>query len=227
VHRPRPPSDEPRRPQLLDRRLLDAGAAPGTARIRQLAVRRFASWLAAGGEIPTDPFPGVKGPHVEPPLVEPLTDDKLRALIGTCAVPETDAPAGDTLDHRRDEAVIRLMFETAIRSGEVVDLQLDDVDLLARLITIRRGKGGRGLVIPIGQATTEALLRYLDDREQHPLAAAPDLWLGSRGQRFGREGLSRSCDAGQPAPAFPASGPTGSDTPPPTAGSPRAALSPA
>jgi integrase len=84
------------------------------------------------------------------------------------------------------------MFETAIRSGEVVDLQLDDLDLLARLITIRHGKGGRGRVIPIGQATTEALLRYLHDREQHPLAAAPDLWLGNRGQRFGREGLIRS-----------------------------------
>jgi site-specific recombinase XerC len=90
-------------------------AAPGTARIRQLAVRRFASWLTAGGEIQADPFPGVKAPRVEPPLVEPLTDDELRALIRTCAVPASDAPAGDPLHHRRDEAIIRLMFETAIR----------------------------------------------------------------------------------------------------------------
>jgi integrase len=84
------------------------------------------------------------------------------------------------------------MFETAIRSGELVDLQLDDLDLVARLITIRRGKGGRGRVIPIGQATAEALLVYLDVRERHPLAGEPDLWLGSRGKRFGREGLSRA-----------------------------------
>ena len=152
--------------------LLDAGAAPGTARIRQLAVRRFASWLTAGGEIHADPFPGVKAPRVEPPLVEPLTDDELRALIGTCAVPDAAPPAGETLHHRRDEAIIRLMFETAIRSGELVDLRLDDVDLVGRLITIRRGKGGRGRVIPIGQATTEALLVYLDEREPHPLAHA-------------------------------------------------------
>ncbi len=66
----------------------------------------------------------------------------------------TDARREDTLHHRRDEAIIRLMFETAIRSGELVDLQLDDLDLIARLITIRRGKGGRGRIIPIGQATT-------------------------------------------------------------------------
>jgi integrase len=81
---------------------------------------------------------------VEPPLVEPLTDDELRALIRTCAVPEAQMSAGETLHHRRDEAIIRLMFETAIRSGEVVDLQLDDLDLIGRLITIRRGKDGRG-----------------------------------------------------------------------------------
>ena len=172
--------------------LLDAGAAPGTARIRQLAMRRFAAWLTAGGEIRTDPFPGVKAPCVEPPLVERLTDDELRGLIRTCAVPEADAPAADTLHHRCDEAIIRLMFETAIRSGEVIDLQLDHLDLIGRLITIRRGKGGRGRVIPIGQATTDALLVYLDGREKHPLAHRPGLWLGHRGKQFGREGLMRS-----------------------------------
>jgi site-specific recombinase XerC len=76
--------------------LLDAGAAPGTARIRQLAVRRFASWLTAGGEIHTDPFPGVKAPRVEPPLVEPLTDDELRALLGTCVVDADGAGVEDS-----------------------------------------------------------------------------------------------------------------------------------
>ncbi|HET7517202.1 MAG TPA: tyrosine-type recombinase/integrase [Actinomycetes bacterium] len=172
--------------------LLDAGSSPGTARIRQLAVRRFASWLTAGGEIHADPFPGIKAPRYEPPLVEPLTDTELRALIATCAVPADHARTEDALNDRRDEAIIRLMFETAIRSGELVDLQLDDLDLVARLITIRRSKGGRGRVIPIGQATTEALLVYLDQRERHPLAHTTDLWLGNRGQQFGREGLSRA-----------------------------------
>lgn len=172
--------------------LLDAGNAPATARIRHQAVRRFAAWLTAGGELPDDPFPGIKGPRVEPPLVEPLTDDELRALIDTCAVPDDNPSAGDTLHHRRDEVVIRLMFETAIRSGEVADLQLDDLDITARLVTIRRGKGGAGRIVPFGQATTEALLVYLREREQHPLADTPDLWLGRHGKRFGREGVSRS-----------------------------------
>jgi integrase len=75
---------------------------------------------------------------------------------------------------------------------EAIELEVDDLDLIGRLITIRRGKGGPGRTIPIGQATTEALLAYLDERAQHPLAHAPDLWLGNRGKQFGREGLSRA-----------------------------------
>ena len=47
-------------------------------------------------------------------------------------------------------------------------------------------------MIAIGQATTEAVLVHLDERERHPLAHGSDLWLGNRGKRFGREGLSRS-----------------------------------
>lgn len=123
--------------------------------------------------------------------MEPPTDDELRAIIATCAAADDVASNEDTLHHRRDEAIIRLMFETAIRSGELIDLHLDDVDFIGRLITIHRG-GRTREIDPIGQATTEALLAYLDERERHPLAHSSDLWLGHRGKQFGREGLSRS-----------------------------------
>lgn len=59
------------------------------------------------------------------------------------------------------------------------------------MITIRPRQRRAGQ-IPIGQATTEALLVYLDERERHLLAHTPDLWLGNRGKQFGREGLMRS-----------------------------------
>ena len=54
--------------------LLDKGNQPATARARQLAVRRFTSWLAEEGEIPTDPFIGIKAPKLDTKVIEPLTD---------------------------------------------------------------------------------------------------------------------------------------------------------
>ena len=108
--------------------LLDAGAAASTARARQLAVRRFAAWLAEEGEIPADPFLGVKSPKLDERVVEPLTDDELRALLKAC-IPPKGAEPKDALRHRRDEAIVRIMLETGLRAGEVVALEVPDVDL--------------------------------------------------------------------------------------------------
>jgi site-specific recombinase XerD len=205
--------------------LLDTGAAPGTARIRQLAVRRFASWLTAGGEIHADPFPGVKAPRVDPPLVEPLTDDELRALIRTCAVPDADLPAGEILYHRRDEAIIRLMFETAIRSGEVVDLQLDYLDLIGRLIAIRRGKGGRGRVIPSARPPPKRSWSTSTHARRTPSLTRPTCGSVTTASSSAGKDSCDPCVAAPSAPESKASVPTDSATPRPTVGSPPAVLS--
>lgn len=172
--------------------LLDGGAAPATARSRQLAVRRFASWLAEERELNTDPFVGIKAPKLDTAVVEPLSDDELRALIRACAPPKGATPA-EAMRHRRDEAIIRLMLESGARAGEVVALQLDDVDLAAGVAVVRRGKGGKGRTIPVGPQASLAIDRYLRLRRHHRLAeTSPDLWLGDRGKQFSYDALHKT-----------------------------------
>ncbi|GAW48984.1 MULTISPECIES: tyrosine-type recombinase/integrase [unclassified Nocardioides] len=170
--------------------LLDTGSAPGTVRTRQLAVRRFAAWLIATSQLPGDPFVGIKGPAQRYPVVMPLSDDELRALIATCTTPTHRR--GEPLHHRRDEAIIRLMMETGIRAGELIALHTGDLDLPAGRITIRLGKGGRGRVIPVGPATARALEAYLELRRDHPGAEESAVWLGARGTSFRYDGLGRA-----------------------------------
>lgn len=171
--------------------LLENGAAPATARSRQLAVRRFAAWLADEGEIDADPFLGVKAPKLDQTVVEPLTDDELRALLKACAPPKGATPA-EALRHRRDEALIRFMFETGTRAGEVVALELADVNLAAGVATVRRGKGGKGRTVPIGPEVSLAVDRYLRLRRGHRLADSPALWLGDRGKAFSYDALHKT-----------------------------------
>lgn len=171
--------------------LLDNGAAPATARSRQLAVRRFAAWLAEEGEIPADPFLGIKSPKLDERVIEPLTDDDLRALIKACAVPKGAEPPV-ALRHRRDEAIIRLMLETGLRAGETATLALADVDLANGTAIVRRGKGGKGRVVPFGADAALAIDRYLRLRRGHRLAESPELWLGDRGKRFSYDALHKS-----------------------------------
>lgn len=171
--------------------LLEKGAAASTARSRQLAVRRFAAWLAEEGELPADPFLGIKSPKLDERVVEPLTDDEIRAMVKACAPPRGATPA-QMLWHRRDEALIRFMFETGTRAGEVVALQLADVDLAGGVAIVRRGKGGKGRAVPFGPQTSLAIDRYLRLRRGHRLAESPDLWLGDRGKRFSYDALHKT-----------------------------------
>lgn len=173
--------------------LLDAGREPATARARQLSVRRFSEWLVAEGELPADPLLGIKAPKLDAKVVEPLTDDQIKALLKACT--------GTELRERRDEALVRFMVETGARAGETVALEVADVDLLAGTAIVRRGKGGKGRVVPFGPQTARAIDRYKRVRAKHRLAATPALWLGDRGKDFSYDALhktlaARAADAG-------------------------------
>lgn len=173
--------------------MLAAGRSPSTARIRQQAVRRYAAWLLAVGHLDAAPFQGMTSPKLDQPVVDPLTVAELCTLLRTCQPDATDDPAADrSLRHVRGEAIIRLMAETGIRLSEVIALTAGDLDLATGLVTIRRGKGGRGRVIPIGQATATAIRTYLAVRTTQPHADREELWLGERRCGLAADALYRS-----------------------------------
>jgi integrase/recombinase XerD len=157
--------------------LLENGAEASTARSRQLALRRFSAWLAAEDEIPRDELLGAVPPKLDVKVVEPLTDDQLRALLKACT-------GLDPFRDRRDEAIVRIMLETGLRAGEVVSMTVPDTSLAAGTAVVRRGKGGKGRTVPFGPQTVRAIDRYIRARRAHRLAATDVLWLGDRGKAF-------------------------------------------
>lgn len=185
---------EPTKPNVVafTNALIDGGNAAATARSRQLGLRRFISWLVEEGEMATDPLLGIKPPKLDKQVIEPLTEDELKALIKTCQVTAADrANSGLVFRQRRDEAIIRFMLETGARAGEVVAITLPDLNLRDMLVTIRRGKGGKGRVVAFGPQTATAIDRYIRQaRKMHSLAeSSPMLWLGDRQKVFSYDGL--------------------------------------
>jgi site-specific recombinase XerD len=164
--------------------LLEGGAEPATARSRQLSLKRFSAWLTAEGEIDDDVLLGLRPPKIDVKVADPLTGDELRALIKACQ--------GKTMRDRRDEAIIRLMTETGMRAGEVANLQATDVDLARGIAVVRRGKGGKGRIVPFGAQTASAIDRYQRLRRTHLLADTTALWLGDRGKTFSYHAMHRS-----------------------------------
>ncbi len=155
--------------------LLDGGAQPKTAGARLIALRRFSAWMAEEDIIDRDPLIGIKQPKVDRKVVEALTDEQLLDLIKACS--------GKGFTDRRDEAIVRLLTETGMRANELIGLQVSDVDLKREFATVRRGKGGKGRIVPFGPKTGQAIDRYLRARKSHRLAHTDTLWLGADGWR--------------------------------------------
>jgi site-specific recombinase XerD len=153
--------------------LKDEGKAQATMRSRWVAMRSFYAWLAAEDEITVNPMDGVRVERAEPPPPDVPDDADLRALLKACA--------GKGLWDRRDLAMVRTAAATGMRVGELVALRLEDVDLSARLLVIRRGKGGNARVARIDPETAAAVDRYIRARGRYRLAHLPDLWIS----RFG------------------------------------------
>lgn len=167
--------------------LLDDGAEAATAHSHLKGVKQFVKWLLAEDVIDVDPLIGLRSPKIDRKVINALTADQLRRLIKACQ--------GKNLKDRRDEAIVRLLAETGMRAGELAALTVDDVDLDRGLVTIIRGKGGKGRVAPFGAQTGQSLDRYLRARRAHPLASSSALWLGAQGRTFGYYGLDTALKA--------------------------------
>ena len=128
--------------------LLHGGAEPSTARARQLGVRRFSAWLAEEGEIDDGPLLGLKAPKLDAKVTDSLTEAELRRLIKACG--------GTEFRDRRDEAIVRLMAEPRMRAGALIGLTVADVDFRG-LVTVRRGKGGKGRAVRIADGRVVSL----------------------------------------------------------------------
>jgi site-specific recombinase XerD len=163
--------------------LLNNGAQSATARARHIALRLYADWLVAEGELAANPLTALKLPKLDSKIVDALTDEQLRALVRACA--------GKAFVDRRDEAAVRLMAEAGLRASEVIGLTLSDVEAHRGIVTVRRGKGGKGRLASFGPQTAAALDRYTRARRSHRLAeSTPAFWLGGGGQGFSYHGLA-------------------------------------
>jgi integrase/recombinase XerC len=153
-----------------------------TALNKHKALQQFFKWLRDDEEeIERSPMDRVKQPKTVKKLI-PLIQEQDTARI-------LDACRGKSFTQLRDEAIIRLYYNTGARLSEVGNLTLDDVDMITDSVRYH-GKGSKDRRVRFGPRTARALSRYLRARAKHKGAALPDLWLADRGgQRLAPNGI--------------------------------------
>lgn len=131
-------------------------------------VRCFFQWQHRRGHLVYNPAEHVKLSRYDSPLPHVLSESEITRLI---EMPDTSTALG-----LRDRALMEVLYATGIRHCEVQRLELYDVDLWARRLTVRQGKGSRDRIVPLTANAVHWLSRYLG-------AARPELAPGQPGQR--------------------------------------------
>ena len=92
----------------------------------------------------------------------------------------------------RNRALVELVYSAGLRSAEAVGLDLGDVDFDQELVRVRRAKGGKERVIPLGEEAALWLARYLREARPELATGANDaLFLSARGRRLDTSTLRR------------------------------------
>lgn len=114
--------------------------------IRELVTLRAAiRWAVSAKWIPADAEPYIETPSTPPPRDRWLTREEATALLGSCG-----------LFHVR--VFVALALYTLARSGAILDLRWDRVDLVRRTIDYGQGHGNkRRVVAPINDPLLETL----------------------------------------------------------------------
>ena len=99
-----------------------------------------------------------------------------------------EARAADgAFESARNRAILELFYSTGMRLGELVGLDLDDVDLVADQARVR-GKGKKERLLPVGRPAVAALRQYLGRREDltREVAGADRraMFISARGRRL-------------------------------------------
>jgi integrase/recombinase XerC len=151
--------------------LHEAGQSRATAARKLAAARTFLRYLRRQGVIDSDPGALIATPKREVRMPAHLSEAEMDALV---SAPPGDGPLG-----RRDRAILELFYASGLRLSELVGLDLEDVNVSARMVRVL-GKGGKPRLVPFNSSTATAIKTYLKDREQ--LVARP----GARGPLPGR-----------------------------------------
>jgi integrase/recombinase XerC len=143
---------------LFQRGLSKASAARALA-----AIRSWFKWLARAGFVTQNAASLVSTPKLPKHLPRVPSIERMNRAMDSVDEDLASWPA-------RDRAILEVLYGCGIRNAELVGLNLEDIYWSNDAVLVR-GKGQKERLVPLGDATAQALREYMAEREAR-LAAA-------------------------------------------------------
>lgn len=119
-------------------------------------LRAFFKWLTRSRYIHTNPASELAMPKVVPRLPRyVLTVAEVERILGT--------PDVTSLLGIRDRTIMEVLYSSAVRRTELIQLMVHDVDHQRGSVFVRAGKGGHDRLVPLGARACQWVAKYLLD----------------------------------------------------------------
>ena len=162
------------------------GQARASAARKLSAVRAFGRYLRREHVTESEPAALAASPKREQKMPAHLSVEEMSRLL---EMPDVSTPLG-----RRDRAILELFYASGLRLSELVGLDLEDVNLSARMVRVM-GKGRKERLVPFNTSARQAIAAWLPDRalvssSSRPATSDP-LFLNARGSRLTGRSVQR------------------------------------
>lgn len=171
------------RVHLFQKRYRGKPLTMSTQASRLTAVKSFVRYLADADYLLLDVGAAVKLPRYHRPLPRVLSEDEAVRLV--------EAPDVTQATGVRDRAILETFYCSGVRSHELGQLTLADVDWQEQSLWIRHGKGDKSRLVPLGDEAVAWMEEYLARVRPLWLASADEdhLFLTRRGTPMDRSTL--------------------------------------
>lgn len=161
--------------------------APSSITRSVVAIRSLHRFLVVEGTVQLDPAADIASPRTPSGLPKALSEADVNQLLA--------AVVGNDPSHRRDRAILEMLYATGMRISELTGLSLSDIDPEAGLVRVF-GKGSKERIVPFGRPASAALQDWLSPSARAALAPtrwarrgdSEALFLNMRGGRLSRQG---------------------------------------
>lgn len=163
--------------------LIDRGFQRSSLARKVASLRSFFRYLKRTHLIERNPAVNLIAPKRSRQLPSYLDEQSARRLV--------EGPDRATGAGKRDAAILELLYGTGIRLGELIGLNVDDVDMRGHVLKVT-GKGRKERIVPVGEAALNAVSAYLDERRRTLRSLKePALFLTPAGERIYPQAVGR------------------------------------
>jgi len=147
-------------------------------------LKAFFSWATREEYLETNPMPNIPVPKAVTKIINTLSQEQIATLFNVCR-------NRDSLGCR-NLTVILLLLDSGMRVSELVNIDVDDVNLTEGHLKIRRAKGNKERLVPIGSLVQKMLWKYLHCYRPRPLTdKVTRLFLSDSGLSLTKSGIQQ------------------------------------